>query len=193
MSCSKINLWILLLMATSFCLHGQDFSISNQRSTRKIKKTDFIQMRLGELDDKQMACCPSKKLEGKIINLTPDSIQMIMKSLMIIRDFRIKNQIIDMNLFHNDTTTFALHEIISMERYKSEKKINTKNYLFTTGVILMMSGAATSLNALIFQPNRSRNLLIAGGAQMAAGLVFSLAIKPDIFHFKGTKYPWKFN
>lgn len=186
--------WIILLfLLACLSLSSQDLTITNQNSAKTIKRTDLLEIQLVDADESKERCCTYHKLEGNFIQESPDSIQMILSKLLISRDFKIKNQLYDLNIGKSDTLSFAKHEVASMRFYKSEKAKKNKNTFFGTGGILVFGGVLTAANALIFQTTSSRNLLIASGAQIGVGIVLLSAFDTKFYRFKSTKYPWKFN
>ncbi len=184
---------VLLFLLTCFPLSSQDLTITNQNSTKSIKQTDLLEIRLSDIDDHKNRCCTYKRFEGKILGTSPDSIEMIINWMVITRDFKSKNPQYDLKLGMSDTLSFAKQEVYSISYYKSEKNKKFRDNMFRTGAILFLGGAFTAANSLIFQTNRSRDLLIASGAQMGAGIVLSLGFMRKNYYFKSIKYPWKIN
>ena len=104
----------------------------------------------------------------------------------------------DINLnstyFNNSTNkSIAKKDIIYLKDYTSKKNKKLRKTLSAVGGLLVLSGIATSINALLFADNNKNDLLIASGIQFGIGLIIGFSSSKKRKELTGVSDPWIIN
>ncbi len=168
--------------------------ISNGKKEKSFQSDSYYRMVLGEKRNKDKEnCCFYLDVEGSIQNISKDSVEMRVNRLTSNRvgaDFSMKD-VLDAPTAY--AMNFAIKDVYSLTHYHSKRSKKRRNNFLGTGGILLLTGLATAMNALVLkdQPGK-RTLLYSGGAQLGLGLTLIILSKPKSFLFKARGNQWRF-
>lgn len=179
------------MVGNSLC---QGLKLYNNSTSIEIDNSDLLELNIGNAEDIDKECCSFQGMIGRISRVSEDSIEIDMESYYLRKDFTKDRRNIGLDLRNqNNLISVSKNDILSIKNLKSEKKIKIRKALSIYGGILMVGGAVTALNALVFKKNgNQKQLLIAGGVQFSAGLILGLSSPAKKYYFKNTDNPWKF-
>ena len=186
------NYLAILFIFIGLACNGQHFKIVNAYNTSTLKKSDFIELVVGDTK-KVEACCTRLELHGNIVSVDSDSILFNTDILHLTYDSGREKTGYSEWCQMGQTNRIAKKDILRLNKYKTEKSRKAKSSLSIAGGILLFTGLGTALGSLVVSDKEDRkNLLLAGGVQVGCGFIMGLAIKPEYYKFSGTENPWRF-
>ena len=142
---------------------------------------------------KDVNCCVYSSLQGYLSSTSMDSLSFYLESYESFHKLDPENPLLDKNYgFDFPYTTIAKKDIAALTYFKSKKaKKNTSAQQIISGVI-MIGGLFTAVNALFIADNKKTELLIAGGVQFGAGIIFGATSTKPTRYFNKKQDPWQF-
>ena len=145
---------------------GQGLRLTRGLETKEFKGNSVFEMVLAEEDPtRNRTYCDYLELVGTFKSVKGDSLFLQLSSLVdhrLIDDASIEQSL----LFHSNVRNYPVstNQIVFLKRYKSDKSRKARQKLGVAGGILLFTGAATALNALVVKGKSNKNnLLLSGG------------------------------
>ena len=184
---------IICLVFLGLKSHGQEFSIININSQKKITNSDILDIYISKEYPLKNTCNYSK-VTGNLISMVKDSFTIGVNNILVFSNNTPFQTQFECNWQKQDyKMTFSKGDIAMMKIIKSERKRKTKNALAITGGLLFIGGALTAINTVFFvEKGHRKNLLIASGVQSIAGFVIGLSSNYPRYQFKGSQDNWQF-
>ncbi len=189
----KITLFITCLLLSNG-IFSQVLEIGNSKASKQIKSTDHIILELipeGKYDD--IPNCSFLEMTGRFIDSTKDSLLFNTSYFQHYKCYECEDCSINTSYINSgNKKMIAKSDVLNMTRYKSLKSKKAKNTMVIIGGVIMMGGALTAINALIIGGDNKDKYIIAGGAQLTAGLIIGLSFNQPSYEFMKKDDPWQF-
>ncbi len=185
------SLIVFIILGFTSQVFSQHFEISNLSKAKKLSSHDLFEFVLTNAEQDDKPCCSHMKMLAKIQEVSKDSVQLEMDFYYLKRDFRYDDKLTGIDLKEQGRNiSIAQDHIISISPYKARKK---KKILSFSAGALAIGGIVTAINSVIFTKGKyRRNLLIASGIQLAAGISLGTASVSKEYKFKYANDPWSF-
>jgi len=183
---------IFLILSNS--LISQIFSIENAKVSKHIKSSDHIVLQIiPEGKYNAIPNCDFVEMTGKFVGTTKDSLLFNANYFQFTKCFDCQDCFIDPNYLNDESNKMiAKSDVLNFTKYNSLASKKTKNAMVIIGGIIMIGGALTTINALVIGGENKNNYLVAGGAQLATGLIIGFSFNQSSYEFKKKNDPWKF-
>ena len=172
---------------------GQGLRLTRGLETKEFKGNSVFEMVLAEEDPtRNRTYCDYLELVGTFKSVKGDSLFLQLSSLVdhrLIDDASIEQSL----LFHSNVRNYPVstNQIVFLKRYKSDKSRKARQKLGVAGGILLFTGAATALNALVVKGKSNKNnLLLSGGLQIGLGIGFGIASTAKKYYLKNRSDQW---
>ncbi|HRW75242.1 MAG: hypothetical protein H6568_11865 [Lewinellaceae bacterium] len=187
-----------LLVIAGICLvgvHGfaQGLTLSRGHETKTFKENTIFEMVLSnEYPYSGGQLCEYQEVVGSVVSARTDSLFMQLYSLVDHRnhdDARVTQLLLNQSPI--GTYPVSVDRIVRLESYKSMKNKKAHRNLAIAGGLLMFTGAATALNAILMKgQSNKRTLLLSGGLQFGLGIGFAVASRPNRYYLHHRPDPW---
>ncbi len=185
------NLLTLTLICFSCIVYSQSFEIYNSNTTLMINNSNYLEVVVNVNKDEN--CCVYSNLAGYLSSTSKDSLSFYLESSQHFHKLDPSRTLLSQNYaFEFPVTTVAKKDIASLIYYKSKKANRSSNTKQIIGGVIMIGGLLTAVNALFIADNKKTELLIAGGVQFSAGIIFGTASNKPTRHFNKEQDSWQF-
>lgn len=184
---TKIIMTSFLTALAIFC-SAQGITITKGNSHKTFKQNSIFKIYQKSIStDLQNQCCEVGEYIGTITSLSPDSLNLRLKSYTLKKNVNeVQMESILYSLPETMSMTISKKDIDYLQRYKSYKSLKVKENLMPLGSILLFTGLVTGINTVFVKDKKGKNaLLTSGGIQIGAGITLLIASKSRKYHFQG--------
>ena len=185
----SLLLIVICSIACASCI-GQGLTLTKNGKTRTFDEKTALEMALvRQYESDESKCCERIELIGYVTSLGPDSLGLRLNSYTrttLIDDLEVKDV-----LQSNAGTlnmSIAQRDIYFVQSAEASKRKTAFNI---AGGLLLFTGAATALHAILVDGKSNKNtLLISAGAQVGLGIGFVIAGRPKKYYLKDSDDVW---
>lgn len=185
----QIAIATMVLCFVSVTLNAQQFELIKQG---KVKKLDYntnwyVVHSLGNEDE----CCNSRRLLGKIVEMSEDSMHLQVTQLQTRRYDSEKSY--NSTVLFKAKTDFPVYTIAKSDI----KEIDKKGSKFSEGLkitagLLMITSVATAVQGLVLGSDHRKALLVSAGIQLGTSIIFAVLGNSLDKEYKISKDAWHF-
>lgn len=182
----------LLLLAT-LVSNAQSFNLYNSSSSKSLSPTNYVQLVVaaGENADGS-ECCDYLELLGYIKKVEGDSISFLAEELSLGIQSDCGGDYLKLAYIDSGPVkAIAKNDIYYLKDFKSKRGQRRKETVSTIGALAVIGGLLTGLNSIFLADNGRKDLLIASGIQIGAGLILGISTHTTRRNFKNNPDPWR--